>query len=390
MGSKTSFVKAEIYLDANASHPLLERVKTQVARKLQSEGFGNASSLHGAGRRSRKLLSSLRAELQSWTGLDASGWTFTSGATESLNMALTTALVEGWQVWCSTVEHSAVIKFCGKRIPEAKHLGVQKNGELDLEKLSRELDALAEGANVLLVLQSHNNETGFPLVRRKHLGRFQEIVRAHAGVRVLWDAVQSLGKSDPDAFRELVGTGDYVVVTGHKLGSLPGIGAIWRQAQAPLKPLLLGGTQEQGLRAGTEALWSALAWLEALHDWKEKGAQYRDEWARLKDRIVAKLRDVPRAKALPGAELSECLPNTLPLLIDGVRSDLMLQKLDLEGVCASSGSACQSGTASASHVLKAIGCSDEEATSFIRVSMPVGCQEEKVDAFVDVLRKILA
>jgi len=383
-------VKPEVYLDANASHPLLARVKAHVARSLQEEFFGNASSQHGPGRRSKKLLSLLRTELSIVTGLESGGWIFTSGATESLNMALTTALVEGWEVWCSEVEHSAVIKFCAKRIPEAKHLKVRSNGELDLESFKARLEGLESGSNVLLVLQSHNNETGFPLLRRKDFARFQEILKPYAQVRVLWDAVQSVGKSDPQILKELLATGHYVVATGHKLGSLSGLGAIWRAKNAPLKALLLGGTQELGMRAGTEALWSACAWLEALKDWQENGVMYREEWVNLKEKFLAGLSHLERVRPLAGSELCECLANTLPLVVEGMRSDLMLQKLDLEGICVSSGSACQSGSMSASHVLKALGCSDEAAASFLRVSMPVRFKESEIPVFVAALTKVLS
>lgn len=388
-GPKTKDVKPEVYLDANASHPLLARVKTGVARGLQEEFFGNASSQHGPGRRSRKLLSQLRSELQAATGLESSGWIFTSGATESLNMALTTALAEGWEVWCSEVEHSAVIKFCAKRIPEAKHLKVKSNGELDFESFLDQLGRLKSGANVLLVLQSHNNETGFPLFRRKDVAKFSEVLKSYPQLRVLWDAVQGIGKSDPQILKELLVTGHYAVATGHKLGSLSGLGAIWRAKSAPLKALMLGGTQELGMRAGTEALWSAFAWLEALKDWQENGVMYREEWIGLKDKFISQLAGLSRVRLLQGSELSECLANTLPLVIDGMRSDLILQKLDLDGICVSSGSACQSGSMSASHVLKALGYSDEDAASFIRVSMPVRFKESEITTFVAAMTKAL-
>lgn len=361
-----------------------------MARSLENESFGNASSLHGAGRRSRKLLSSLREELSLATGLEVTGWTFTSGATESLNTVLYTVLIEGWQVWCSEVEHSAVLKFCAKRIPEAKRLPVRRSGELDLEKFESQLAALSIDTDVLVVLQTHNNETGFPLLRRRDIGRFREILSGRPRVRVLWDAVQSVGKSDPQILKEILASGHYAVVTGHKLGSLPGLGAVWRAAGAPLKPLLIGGTQEAGLRAGTESLWSALAWLEALREWKENGVFMRDEWTRLKDKLIGELRPLTRVRVLESSELPECLPNTLPLVVDGLRSDLMLQRLDLDGVCVSSGSACQSGIAAASHVLQALGCSEAECTSFIRVSMPARFKESDLALFVDAMKRLLA
>ncbi len=361
-----------------------------MARSFETESFGNASSLHVAGRRSRKLLSSLREELGLATGLEVTGWTFTSGATESLNTVLYTALVEGWQVWCSEIEHSAVLKFCAKRIPEAKRLPVRRSGELDLERLESALREVSPDTEVLLVLQTHNNETGFPLLRRRDIGRFQQMLAARPRVRVLWDAVQSVGKSDPQILKELLYTSHYCVVTGHKLGSLPGLGAVWRAAGAPLKPLLIGGTQESGLRAGTESLWSALAWFEALQEWKENGVFMRDEWMRLKDKLIASLKPLGRVRVLEASELSECLPNTLALVVDGMRSDLMLQRLDLDGVCVSSGSACQSGIAAASHVMQALGYSEAECTSFLRVSMPARFKETDLALFVDAMKRLVA
>lgn len=390
---KTLRVKREIYLDANASHPLLKRVKSRLSASLEGESanaWGNASSLHAAGRRSRKLLFELRAEIQVATGLDTNGWTFTSGATEALNMILNTALVEGRQLWHSGVEHSAVLKFCEKRMPEAKSLPVLPSGELDLENLGAELARLGPGVPVLVVLQSHNNETGLPLVRTERLPDFRRLVDAHPDLHVVWDAVQSLAKVDPRELKTLLSTASYAVISAHKIGAIPGMGAVWREKSASLKSLLLGGSQEQGLRAGTEALWSALSWHEALVTWREDGERLRSEWAMHKSALEAEFKALPQLRAVAGTWAAAALPNTLALIVDGVRSDLMLQRLDLEGICVSSGSACRSGVAEPSHVLRAMGLSDDDARSFLRISMPAEFSEADRRVLVSALQRILA
>jgi cysteine desulfurase len=384
-------VKREIYLDANASHPLLDRVKSRLGRQFDEENiYGNASSLHGAGRRSKKLLSLVRAELQSATGLEAGGWTFTSGATEAINTILHTALLEGISVAVSDVEHSAVLKFCEKRIPETKRIPVSRCGELDLDFLSRYLASLDPHSPFLLVLQSHNNETGLPLLPRHRQAEFKAIVATHPGLRIAWDAVQSLGKSDIDSLKFLLEGSHYVAVSGHKMGALSGIGALWKASSSPLKPFLIGGSQEQGLRAGTEPVWSALSWLEALREWNEVGHVHREHWQNLKTVAVDSMREISRVQLIEGSTSVEALPNTLAMLVLGSRSDVVLQKLDLEGICVSSGSACLSGIAQASQVLGAMGYSEEETRSFIRVSMPARCRKEDIETFVLSLKRILS
>jgi cysteine desulfurase len=296
---------------------------------------------------------------------------------------------ESWSVFYSSVEHSAVIRYCEKELAsKARSLPVDGQGSLDLETLSRELHALGE-APCLLVLQTHNNETGLPLVPLARQEEFLKILNSHPEAHLLIDMVQSLPKADPRLWKDLLPRSSYVVASGHKAGAMIGIGALWIRESAPFSPQSFGGLQEGGRRAGTEAVWNALSWLEALRVWRQQGQTIRGRWKQQRDYMRNALKDVVGLQIMDVPHDTEVLFNTLLVSLPSTRSDLILQKLDLQGISISAGSACRSGITQSSHVLRAMGCDEEWTQAVLRISMPVGIQDADLEYFVKTLKGIL-
>jgi len=383
-------MQTRVYLDANATHPLLKQVRESLSHWLSLEDeLGNPSSLHSTGRRSKKVLNDLRKELELASGLKESGWVLCSGATEGLNLALSVAKREGWKVLFSAVEHSAVMKYCEKELSQqAQLLPVLGDGALDLDALVRELEKL-DKAPSLLVLQSHNNETGLPLIPLSRQEKFLDILKKHPQSHLLMDMVQSLPKADRTLWKNLVSQASYVVASGHKAGAMIGIGALWVSEEALFAPQSFGGLQEGGRRAGTEAVWNALSWLEALNVWRENGNEIRSLWKKQRDQLRASLCETEGLKVLDVPHDDETLQNTLLVSLPSSRSDLILQKLDLQGVSISAGSACRSGITQASHVLRAMGCDEDWTQAVLRISLPVGIVDSDIEYFVKTLKGIL-
>jgi cysteine desulfurase len=383
-------MQTRVYLDANATHPLLSQVKIALREALSSEDeWGNPSSLHSSGRRSKKILNDLRKELELASGLKESGWVLCSGATESLNLALAVAKKKSWPVLYSAVEHSAVLRYCEKELAsQARSLTVAEDGSLDLTVLDRELKAL-DGNPCLLVLQTHNNESGLPLLPLERQPEFLKILSEHPQSHLLMDMVQSLPKADAKLWKNLLPRASYVVASGHKAGAMIGIGALWVREGAPLFPQSFGGLQEGGRRAGTEAVWNAFSWLEALKVWRMEGDAIRALWKRQRDFLKSSLKDVPGLQMMLVPHDSEVLLNTLLVSLPSSRSDLILQKLDLKGISISAGSACRSGITQSSHVLRAMGCDAEWTQAVLRISMPVAISDEHLDYFVKTLKGIV-
>lgn len=381
-------MQTRVYLDANATHPLLPEVKAALAKSLMgNDELGNPSSLHEAGRRSKKILNELRKELELASGLKDAHWVLCSGATEALNLALSNAKRESWKVLCSSVEHSAVMKYCEKELPQGfSKISVNTFGVLSLSELESFLSQNKESTS-LLVIQTHNNETGLPLLPLAKQDEFLEILSRYPKAQLLVDVVQSLGKTDSRLWKKIVERATYVAASGHKVGALIGVGALWVKPDANFMPQSHGGLQEGGRRAGTEAVWNALSWAEALRVWRLRGELIRTEWTEQWHYIFDALKSMPQVTLMPVDHQNETLSNTLLMAISSKSADLLLQKLDLKGISLSAGSACRSGISQASHVLLALGREGAWNESVIRLSIPANTSQEKIDYFLKCFKE---
>lgn len=375
--------KQRVYLDYNATAPVRPEVQAAVEPLLFGDpaegGFGNASSVHWAGQAARKRLEQARARLAARLGREPSEIIFTSGGSEADNLALFGHLLHPAQapkrLVVSAVEHPAVLSAAdGLREAgvEVAILGVQPDGQIDLEALERALKV----PTGLVAVMSTNNETGV-----EH-DVDAVIARAHAaGARVLVDAVQSVGK------RPWPADADLVVFSGHKLGGLKGAGCLVRRDDVLLKPGLVGGPQERGLRAGTEDVAAIVALVEAALLADERREPETARLLGLRRRLEAALDQIPGA-TIVGRDAPRA-PNTVTAVFSGLDGDALLQALDLEGIAASSGSACSSGSLEPSHVLTEMGYPPDAALSAVRFSTGWASTDDDVDAVVEVLPPLL-
>jgi cysteine desulfurase len=371
-----------IYLDHNATMPVRPEAARAVGQALLRGG--NPSSVHAEGRRARAALEEARAVIAGLVGGSAKNTTFTSGATEALNLALTPTLQHGgdtrpWRLLVSATEHPCVLR--GHRFPgdAVTILPVTGEGVLALDALDAAL-AADTGRRPLLALQFANNETGVIQPLREAADR----VHAAAGLLVC-DAVQAAGRVPLD-MRE---TGaDMIALSAHKLGGPTGIGALVRAHDTILLPdvLVRGGGQEKGLRAGTENGPGIAGFAAAA---QAASAALADETARvlaLRARMENGLRALDASVTVFGSG-AERLPNTVCFAVPGLNAQTALMSLDLAGVSVSSGSACSSGTVKASSVLDAMGVPPDMAKCMLRASLGWTSREADVDGFLAALAK---
>lgn len=349
-----------IFLDANATAPVRACAIRAVAAAL--DAGGNPASVHGLGRAARGRVEDAREAVAALVGVRAPAIVFTSGGTEALALALHEP---GGAVLVSAVEHPAVRAAA----PESEVIPVDASGIVDLRWLRERLARPPTPAVVAVMLA--NNETGV-------LQPVAEVAAlAHAaGATVVCDAVQAAGKIAVDV--ETLGV-DLVALSAHKLGGPQGVGALVARHPERLRPLLVGGGQERGLRGGTPngpgiAGFGAAAAAVDLPAETERLTVLR---RRLEDGIRA-----AAPWAVIWGEGAERLPNTTCVGLPGVSAQRQVMALDLAGVCVSAGSACSSGKVGPSPVLAAMGATAEQAREAIRVSLSWASTAADIDAFL--------
>ena len=376
------------YCDHNATSPLRPLSRDAIAHALTVGG--NPSSVHAKGRAARAIVEDAREAVAALAGAKADEVIFTSGATESNDLAIRGAVLGAIEqsektseritrLFVSAIEHSSVLKTAqsvAERSPAVRleYLPVTGDGVLDLEALRV---ALREGkGRALVAVMAANNETGVvqPVAEASKLCREAEAL-------LLVDAVTAAGKIDLD-----FSLCDYMTLSAHKLGGPQGCGGLIARQGAPLAALLVGGGQQKGLRAGTENL-SGIAGFGAaakavLHDSAE-----RDRIAALRDRFEAALKAALPDVMIFGAAAPR-LCSTSNFAVPGLSAENLVIALDLDGVQVSSGSSCSSGKIALSHVLKAMGVSDELAGASLRVSFGWNSTEADGDAVIAALVRL--
>lgn len=370
-----------IYLDHNAANPPDPRVLEAHARGL-AEGWANPSSPHGPGRRARALVEEARERVAALVGVAPAQVTFTSSGTEALNLALWSAATgERPRIVASAIEHPAVLEPLSALarghgvVPDLAP--VDAAGRVDAGRL----EALASGAALVAVMAAQN-ETGV-LQPLDAVGR----ACAAASAPLLVDACQALGRVERDWART---PWDLLVLSGQKLRAPRGAAALVHRGRAgPPRPLISGGPQELGRRAGTEDV-AAIVALGAACELAGAGALLDVHALRtLRDRFEARLLD-----AIPGLEViardAARLPQTTAVLVPARESEALLAGLDLAGVAASAGAACSSGSLVRSHVLEAMGVPDDRARGRLRFSFGPETTWAELEVAVDALRGLAA
>jgi cysteine desulfurase len=365
-----------LYLDHNATCPLRAIARAALAEALELP-LGNPSSVHAEGRRARRLLEEARERLATLLQCGRDEVVFTSGGTESNALALRAA--EGGPVLHSPIEHPSVLRPL-QALGVGRPLPVDEWGRVDPGAIRR---APGGDAAVLVSVALANHETGVvqdlpALARAAHA----------AGARLHCDASQALGKW-PLSFRDL--DADMVTLSAHKAGGPVGAGALVVRKGTAAHPLLLGGEQEGGWRAGTEAAALAQAFAAAAQEAVAEREQAAERWRAWIGALRAGLLALEPRLHFNSPE-DAVLPNTLNASFPGRPGAVLVQRLDLEGVAVSHGSACASGSRQPSPVLLALGADERRARGAVRFSVgPANAEgdiEEALARIGRVLREI--
>jgi cysteine desulfurase len=356
-------MRHDIYLDHNATAPLSAEVADAMCSALRQTG--NASSVHAFGRRQRQRIEEARAEVATLAGVPAQNVVFTAGGTEANNLALRGTGCE--RVLVSAIEHPSVLQAADN----AGQLSVTADGIVDLDNL-KEMLASGSGRPLVSVMLA-NNETGVI----QPIDRIAEIV-GQAGGLLHCDMVQAAGRLTLDEFPVAMAS-----LSAHKIGGPQGVGALVFRRHVDLAPVIRGGGQERGRRAGTENVAGIVGFGVAARLARQHLAA-NGHIDRLRDAMEDRVRTVFPDAVIFG-EAATRLPNTSCFAIPGLKAETQIMALDLAGIAVSAGSACSSGKVHESHVLRAMGVPSDLAHCAIRVSYGAGNDETDGVKLVDTL-----
>src|SRR2546427_9523596 len=370
-----------IYLDYNATTPLCDAAREAMLPYLERL-FGNPSSVHAAGREARAAIDNARDKLAGLLDVKPHELIFTGGGTESGSLAVL-GLARcpsslGGHIISNKAEHHAVLnalEYLEKREGfEVTWLDVSRDGIIDVDQLAGAIRPETR----LVSIMTANNETGVIQPMRE----ISRICRER-GLLLHSDMVQSFGKIDTDL--SLV---DAASFAAHKFYGPKGVGFLFLRSGLSIQPIMFGGAHENERRPGTENV-AAIVGMAAAAEWtlrNREGEQEREEG--LRDELWTRIsKNVPEAKQNGANALR--LANTLNVSLLGIDSEMLLIALDLEGVCASSGSACMVGSVVASHVLLAMGLPIENARSAVRFSLGKWTTADEIKRAGDAVRKIV-
>ncbi len=387
-----SFSLHRIYMDANATTPLLPEV-LEAMRPFFLEQFGNPSSIHRQGQQARAAVEHGREQVAELMGCRASEIVFTSGGTESDNLALFGMLKTGDRLITTRIEHHAVLHAAEqlqKLGVEVLWLGCDARSVVSEEALSEALQAQrADGGKpgtTLVSVMMANNETGV----LQDIPAMAAAAHEH-GALFHTDAVQAAGKVSIDV--KALGV-DLLSIAGHKMHAPLGVGALFVRRGVKLAPQMFGGSHERQRRAGTENLPGIVGLGAAAAmaiEWQKAGGP--EKLSRLRDRleqgILARVEETGVNGALNGIAASRVC-NTSNLWFDHLEGEALVIALDLKGLAVSGGSACASGATEPSHVLLAMGLSDHRARASVRFSLSKLNTESEIDAVLELVPAAVA
>src|SRR5438445_7733434 len=373
-----------VYLDHSATTPLDPEV-LQAMMPYLTEEFGNASSVYGLGQRARQAIDQARDEVAAFYGVEAREVIFTSGGTEGDNFALRGIAYRnayrGRHLITSPIEHDAVLRSVESLERdgfEVTRLPVDRYGLVDPDALRH---ALRPDTTLVSIMHA-NNEIG----TIEPISDLVAVTRKHSDAYFHTDAVQSTGKIATRV--DDLGV-DLLSMSAHKLHGPKGVGCLVVRSGIGLQPQQLGGGHERNRRAGTENVAGIVGLARALTVAQRDLQATTTQLLGLRDRLIAGVLDrVPRSRLTGHPERR--LPHHASFLIDGIEGESLLLQLDMEGIAASSGSACTSGSLEPSHVILALGVPRERALGSLRLSVGKGNTESEIELVLDRLPGMVA
>ena len=371
---------SRIYLDNNSTTPVLPGV-ADAMRPYFGETFGNASSIHHHGQETRAAVERARDSVALLLGCRPAEIVFTSGGTESDNLAIAGLAFAGDHIITSTIEHHAVLQACkhlGETGCEVTYLPVDGRGLVDPDDVRRALRPHTKLISIMLA----NNETGV-LQPVEEIGK----IAAEAEVFFHTDAVQAAGKVPIDV--ERIGC-HALSISGHKMHAPQGVGALYVRRRTRLQPLFYGGRHERSRRAGTENVPGIVA-LGKAAELTIEGFERGDDkkMSSLRDRLQQGIRAQVEDAGVNG-DGAPRVPNTTSIYFDHIEGESLVIALDLKGLAVSTGSACSSGAIEPSHVLTAMGLRADRARASIRFSLGKQNTAEDVDLALALVPETVA
>lgn len=372
------FVYADNAATTKVSKPVLD-----VMMPYFTKEYGNASSIYALGRSAKKALETARETVAKAIGAETSEIYFTSCGSESDNWAIRSvcerlAAKGKKHIITSVFEHHAVLHTCQaleKLGFEVTYLPVYENGIVKTEDVK---NAIREDTALVTIMYA-NNEIGT-------IQPVEEIaaVCREKGVLFHTDAVQAMGHVKIDVHAQGI---DMLSLSGHKIHAQKGIGALYVRKGIPVTNLIFGGAQERNRRAGTENLPAIAGFAKAMEIANTDIEKRAEKTAKQRDRLIEGILKLPRTR-LNGDPVKR-LPGTVNISIEGIEGESLLLMLDLNGICASSGSACTSGSLDPSHVLLALGLKHEVAHGSLRLSIGDETTDEDIDYILEVVPKVV-
>ena len=363
-----------IYFDYNATAPLHKNVIKKI-QNIKFEEFGNPSSVHKIGRNSKKIVEEARRNILSTLKAKNYDLIFTSGATESNNLAIKGFIKKNniKTIYSLETEHASVIDVVKNLDIEKKFFKTNSNGTVNLKEIEELLSK--QTSSFLVSIMFANNESGIihPITE------ISKIVKKYNGI-IHCDGVQSLGKIEIDLDSLDV---DLFSISSHKIGGPTGIGALLINLRNNISPEIIGGGQEKNLRSGTENFLGIVGFSEAINEVKNLTKICNSEIKSNRDLLETNLKKLSNEIKIFGEDAHR-LGNTCYFAYPSMTSENQVIALDQKGICVSSGAACSSGKVEPSHVLKAMKVDDKYIHSAIRVSLGWDSTKEQVETFFNV------
>ena len=370
----------QVYLDHNATTPVSDHVRSKMDQALKYH-YGNPSSFYGSGRKSASLLEEARGHVANAIHADPYEVIFTACATESNNAVLKSVSEHFYpqkkKIVSTPIEHPSItntLAYLEAQGVVVEFCPVDSQGRVQLA----DLEKLVDDDTFLVCCILANNETGVI----QDIQAVTKVAKKY-GALVLTDCVQALGKIPIDVHAWGV---DYASFSAHKLYGPKGAGALYVKQGSPFTPFLHGGHQESGLRAGTESIHNIVGFGAACQQ-VDKLLAHAGQTRSLKRDLIQRLKMIKPDCVINSPEAdSECLPNTLSISFPGVENSGLMGMLDYRGIAVSAGSACSTGEDTPSHVLKAIGLSDQAARETLRISLGHDTSARDIQYMAKVVR----